>query len=280
MYFTGECVCFLPEKLRYTVGRMGADVELQDDICVSRAHAAINLVKEDDQFRIEIEDLGSKYGTYLNKDIESNKQMEKGRKIALKKNDLIRFGRLQNVWKIQFMSIDTAISSLSKDENLQLKSYIEVLGGKISEQWSPNCTHLTMNEPSVTMKLLHALIDQKLVVTLTYWKELLKAAKNVKSKLPTPELHRPDFGDELIDFSSNIKRKSLFKGTTFVFLNRKHFDMYSPIIKLAGGGCKDLNSGVQKAFLIKDRVVVVQYTPSTQTQSSQTISTIAGKFSL
>lgn len=259
---------------------MGADVELQDDICVSRAHAAFNLVKEGDRFRIELEDLGSKYGTYLNKNIESNTQMEKGIKIALKENDLIRFGRLQNKWKIQFMTINTAATALSNDENQQLKSYIDVIGGKISEQWSPNCTHLTMGEPSITLKLLHALINQKWVVTLSYWKELLKAIKNVKTKLPQPESYRPDFGDELIDFSSNIKRKTLFKGTTFVFLNRKHFDMYSPIIKLAGGNCKDLTSGVQKTFLLKDKVVVVQYTPSTQTQSSQTISTIEGKLTL
>lgn len=269
----------MPEKLKYSIGRSGADVELQDDICVSRAHAAIHLVKrEDGQFKLELEDLGSKYGTFLNKaNIDSNTAVEKGRKIPLKQNDLIRFGRLQNIWKVQYMNIQTATSSLSADDSLQVKNDVKALGGKLLEQWSANCTHLTMKDPSITMKLLHALTEQKLVVTPDYWKALLNVANRVKGHLPKPESYRPDFGDDDIDFGCNNKRRSLFKGITFVFLNRKHFDMYSTLVKAVGGACKDLNSGVQKAFLIKDKVVVIQYTPSTQTQSSQTINTIAGK---
>ncbi|KAM7356431.1 nibrin isoform 1-T1 [Cochliomyia hominivorax] len=272
---SGESACFLPEKLKYSIGRSGADVELQDDICVSRAHAAIHLVKHNELYKLELEDLGSKYGTFLNKNIETNTALEKGRKMSLKVNDLIRFGRLHNIWKVQFMDIQTVTSSLSPEDSVQIKSYINALRGKILEQWSPNCTHLTMKDPSITMKLLHALIEQKVIVTPVYWKDLLNMANRVKGHLPKPESYKPDFGDENIDFSCNNKRRLLFKGTTFVFLNRKHFDMYCPIITSAGGACKDLNSGVQKAFLLKDKVVVIQYTPSTQTQSSQTINTIA-----
>ncbi|KAI8115646.1 hypothetical protein FF38_07148 [Lucilia cuprina] len=271
-----QSVCFLPEKLKYSVGRLGADVELQDDICVSRAHAAFHLVETAvDQYKLELEDLGSKYGTFLNKDIETNTAVAKGRKIPVKNNDLVRFGRLQNIWKVQFMIIKTATSSLNRDDSLQLHRYISALGGTILDEWSTECTHLTMTDTCITMKLLHALVEQKPVVTLAYWKDLLNAANGVKVHLPKPELYKPDFEDDEINLNCNIKRKSLFKGYTFVFLNRKHYDTYSPIVRAAGGACKDLNSGVQKAFLIKDKVVVVEYTPSTQTQSSQTISTIA-----
>lgn len=273
-------MCFSPEKLRYSVGRLGADVELHDDICVSRAHAAFHLVESEEHFELKLEDLGSKYGTFLNKNIDNNIAIEKGRKITLKNNDTVRFGRLQNIWKVQFMMIQTVTSALTREDNLRLRTYIESLGGKILDQWSVNCTHLTMKDPSVTMKLLHALIEQKQVVTINYWRDLLSAVNNIKTSLPKMESYRPDFGDDSIDFSCVPKRRTLFRGITFVFLNRKHFDMYSPVIKLVGGICKDLNTGVQKAFLIKEKVVVIQYTPSTQTQSSETIGTIAGMFFL
>ncbi|XP_065360588.1 nibrin [Calliphora vicina] len=272
---SGDSVCLLPTKLKYSVGRMGADVELQDEICVSRAHAAFHLVKSEEQYKLELEDLGSKYGTFLNQDIETNTALVKGRKIGLKNDDIIRFGRLQNIWKVQFMTIKTAISSLSREDTLLLQKYVTALGGKILDEWSSDCTHLTMTDKLITMKLLHALVGQKLVVTPTYWKDLLSAANSVRTHLPKPESYKPDFDDDDINLNCNAKRRLLFKGYTFVFLNRKHFETYSPIIRSAGGICKDLNSGVQKAFLIKDKVVVVEYTPSTQTQSSQTISTIA-----
>lgn len=255
------------------MGRLGANLELQADICVSRSHAIFH-AKET---HLELEDVGSKYGTFHNQGIEKNTGLEKGRKMKLKVNDLIRFGRLQNVWKVEKLTFITVTSSLAQDDVAQVTANVASLGGKVQGQWSSDCTHLTMREPSVTVKLLHALVDQKMIVTPNYWKDLAMAVAAKKSTLPKAEMYCPDFDDDNINVGCKPERRHLFKGKTFVFLSRKHFDMYGPIVRAAGGSCKDINSGVQKTFLIKANVVVIQYNPSTQTQSSQTISTIAGK---
>lgn len=73
----------------------------------------------------------------------------------------------------------------------------------------------------------------------------------------------------------NDSRKTLFAGKTFVFMTKKHFDMYSPIVLKAGGQCKDLKNNVPKAFLVRKNTIVVQYVASTQSQGTQTINTLS-----
>ncbi|XP_075164288.1 nibrin [Haematobia irritans] len=276
---SGERFYFSQNKTEYSVGRLGTDLELQNDICVSRSHAIFHMVDVDGEKHLELEDMGSKYGTFYNKDIEKNVPLEKGHKIHLKKNDMIRFGRLQNIWKIQEVKFLTVTSALTADDAAKVSKNIKTVGGIILDQWSSACTHLTMSTPTVTVKLLRALIEQVHVVTSNYWEDLCSAVATNKSQLPKVETYRPkiDLGDgKPIDIGCKIERRNVFEGLTFVFLSRRHFETYSPIVKAAGGSCKEITNGVQKAFLIKNNVVVIQYIPSTQTQScSQTINEIA-----
>ncbi|XP_073836392.1 uncharacterized protein [Musca autumnalis] len=271
---SGERYYFSNDKPKHTVGRVGTDLELQNDNCVSRSHAVFHMTESENETYLELEDMGSKYGTFINKDIEKNAPLQKGVKTRLKNNDIIRFGRLQNIWKIQQSSIITVTSALSADEVAQVNRNIKSIGGKILNHWSPCCSHLTMNAPSVTIKLLNALIDQSHVVTTKYWEDFAKAMAQRQSQLPKPELYRPAFDETEVDVRPKPQRRTIFNGLTFVFLCRKHFDMYGPIVRAAGGACKDLTSGVQKSFLTKNNVVVIQHIPSTQSQSSQTINDI------
>lgn len=259
------------------MGRVGTDLELQNDICVSRSHAVFYVVESQGQTHLELEDMGSKYGTFYNKDIEKNVPMEKGHKIQLKNNDIIRFGRLQNVWKVQQQNFVTVTSALGPDDVAQVSKNIKSVGGKILDKWSSDCTHLTMNAASVTVKLLHALIDQSHIVTSNYWADLANAVATKQSQLANVESYHPGFGDVDIDAKPKPERRNIFNGLTFVFLCRKHYDTYGPIVKSAGGSCKEITSGVQKAFLVRNNVIVIQYVPATQSQSSQTINEIERK---
>uniref|UniRef100_A0A1A9ZU07 FHA domain-containing protein n=1 Tax=Glossina pallidipes TaxID=7398 RepID=A0A1A9ZU07_GLOPL len=74
--YTGNCFYFVADKIEYTVGRLGADFELVNDTSVSRAHAVFQLIiKTKIDVQLQLKDLGSKYGTFHNKDIEKNKRL-------------------------------------------------------------------------------------------------------------------------------------------------------------------------------------------------------------
>lgn len=278
MKFLGDNFCFAKDKQSriYKVGRNDpSDLKLGNDASISRAHAVFHLINQ----QLLLEDAGSKYGTYVN-DPDKKRPLEKDKKMLLKNQDVIRFGHMQNEWKVELLSYKVVASALSAEDKETLQNCVAFLGGEIVEPWSDECTHLVMTQTSMTIKLLHALAGQKIIVNMQYWKELVSAMRRNDKQLPKPEQYRPLPDAEHIcnaDLGLKPERCTIFKGMTFIFLNRKHSQTYGPIVRKAGGACKDLNAGVQKAFLIKENVAVVQYIPSTQSQSSQTINTINGE---
>uniref|UniRef100_A0A1A9WLI0 FHA domain-containing protein n=1 Tax=Glossina brevipalpis TaxID=37001 RepID=A0A1A9WLI0_9MUSC len=273
--YTGNYFYFIAEKIEYTVGRLDADLELINDNSVSRAHAIFQLViKDKKDFQLQLKDVCSKYGTFYNEGIEKNVRLNKDEYLPLKADDRIRFGRFENVWKVKHKVLNIVTSSLTKIEQTEAEEVLGYFGGKVLEEWSNSCTHLIMNEASVTIKLLQALLNQKPIMTINYWKDLLKAIRDKKTSLPNIEHYRPCF-DETFDLNCKPSRQTLFRGYTFIFLHRKHADIYGPLVQSAGATYKNINAGVQKALLLKKNVIVIEYTPSTQTQSSQTILSIA-----
>uniref|UniRef100_A0A1B0FDQ0 FHA domain-containing protein n=1 Tax=Glossina morsitans morsitans TaxID=37546 RepID=A0A1B0FDQ0_GLOMM len=273
--YTGNCFYFIADKIEYTVGRLDADLELVNDSSVSRAHAVFQLiVKTKNDVQLQLKDLGSKYGTFHNKDIEKNKRLNKDECLPLKATDRIRFGRFENVWEVKNHVLNVVISSLTKREQTDVEEILRYMGGQVYMEWSNTCTHLLMNGSSITIKLLYALLNQKPVITSNYLKDLLKAIRAKKVSLPDVEHYRPCF-NEAFDLSRQPKRQTLLRGYTFIFLHRKHADMYGPLVQSAGATYKNLNAGVQKTLLLKSNVIVIEYTPSTETQSSQTIFSIA-----
>uniref|UniRef100_A0A1B0FK52 FHA domain-containing protein n=1 Tax=Glossina morsitans morsitans TaxID=37546 RepID=A0A1B0FK52_GLOMM len=95
---TGNCFYFIADKIECIVGRLDGDLELVNDSSVSRAHAVFQLIiKTKNDVQLQLKDLGSKYGTFHNKDIEKNKRLNKDECSPLKANDRIRFKRFENV---------------------------------------------------------------------------------------------------------------------------------------------------------------------------------------
>ncbi|XP_068149625.1 nibrin [Drosophila tropicalis] len=267
-----EKFVLLPIKKFYTVGRLSTDLILKDDLSISRTHVRLHLPQTGTDQELRIEDLGSKYGTFLNADIAKNKKMEAKVLMPVKVGSSVRFGAMSSIWHVTQLNLVTATSSLTRPQIQELEQLLKPLGGSVVQNWTNECNYLTMNEASVTLKLLHALLDHTPIVTCSFWRDLLQAARcvHVTDGWPQPQDYQPTN----IDVKWRPERTKLFEGKTFVFMNRKHFDMYGLVVQKAGGACKDLISGVRKTFLTKKDVIVIQYVPSTQSQATETINSI------
>ncbi|KAL7734694.1 hypothetical protein ACLKA6_010988 [Drosophila palustris] len=268
-----EMFILMPNKTVYTIGRLSTDLILSDDLSISRTHVRLSLPSAGSSEALTVVDMGSKYGTFVNNDIQLNKKMLAKTPIPLHVGDEIRFGALQNVWQLSQLKLTTTPSSLARPELEELQQLLQPLGGVLLPTWTKECSHLTMNNVSVTVKLLHALLDNKPIVNVAFWRAFSKSAQRVhiSEGWPKPQDFRPSTSPDMPSIEWDPKRTKLFASKTFVFCNRKHFEMYGSVVQKAGGACKDLNTGVRRQFLTKTDVVVIQYVPSTQSQATETI---------
>ncbi|KAH8317008.1 hypothetical protein KR074_007800, partial [Drosophila pseudoananassae] len=264
-----EKFVLLPNKPVYTVGRQATDLIIKEDLSVSRTHVKFHLPGENDA-SLRIEDLASRYGTFI-----FAGSTNEAKKVAPKQltpipvGIRVRFGGTTSIWNVTQLKIVTTTSSLGQAEVQELVALLRPLGGAVTSAWTEGCSHLTMNGASVTVKLLHAMLENKPIVTVAYWRDMLKAAQriHVKERWPQPEDYQPTN----LDVKWRPERTRLFAGKTFIFMHRKHIDMYGSVVQKAGAACKDLNNGVRKTFLTKKNVIVVQYVPSTQSQSTESV---------
>ncbi|KAH8343326.1 hypothetical protein KR059_008319, partial [Drosophila kikkawai] len=269
-----ERFVLFPCKPVYTVGRLSTDLIIQEDLSVSRTHVKLHLsAKEDDT--LQVEDLGSRYGTFIfPRNAKDAKKIPARTLTPLTAGTRVRFGGNTSVWQVTQLKLVTTASALTRTQVQELEELLKPLGGVVSLNWTEECSHLTMNEATVTVKLLHALLENKPIVTFAFWRKLLQAAQSihVKEGWPQPKDYQPTN----MDVEWRPERTTLFAGKTFVFMNRKHFEIYGAVVQKAGAACKDLNSGVRKTFLTKKDVIVIQYVPSTQSQATETINSIQG----
>ncbi|XP_018580244.1 nibrin [Anoplophora glabripennis] len=224
-----ENVFYLTEKDKFLVGRKDCDFLIQDDQSISRKHAIIRL-KEN---KVTVEDCGSKYNTlYKGEKLHPNIEIE----LAI--GDIIQFGVSHSSYSLQKYVFVTTGTCLNNNIKTKLISDLSIIKGKYIDQWTSDCTHLTMEEISLTIKFLHALIDEKLVVKPSYWS---KFAERVQKQLPPPNINlynKPPVAEVLlskVDLSPNSTRKELFKGKLFVFPKEKDKKRLEDIIKKAGG---------------------------------------------
>ncbi|KAH8380296.1 hypothetical protein KR009_009802, partial [Drosophila setifemur] len=267
-----EKFVLLPNKSVYTVGRLSTDLIIPEDLSVSRTHVQFHLPKEGDD-TLQMEDLGSRYGTFIYPgNAKEPKKLPPRTLTPLPVGIRVRFGGNSSIWQVTQLKARTTASSLTRAEVQELEELLRPLGGTVNPTWSKDCSHLTMNKASVTVKLLHALLENKPIVTFDFWRKLLQVAKlvHVKEGWPQPQDYQPTD----MDVKWRQERTRLFAGKTFVFMNRKHFEIYGAVVQKAGAACKDLKEGVRKTFLTRKDVIVIQYVPSTQSQATETINSI------
>ncbi|CAK1596104.1 unnamed protein product [Parnassius mnemosyne] len=92
-------IYIVPHK-EIIIGRSGdaqyCNFAVPDDPSISRKHATLNVLDD----TLIIQDLGSKYGTYLN---NSSEKLECNVKQKVNVNDIIKFGKMDCVWKANWV---------------------------------------------------------------------------------------------------------------------------------------------------------------------------------
>lgn len=151
--FLGRRFYLLTDTKKYTVGRTPqADLSLTDDTSVSREHA--NIYRSSSGVRVE--DLGSKYGVYVNKGIDINERIENRVPVDLQVGHIVRFGRMENTFRLENIEVKVCTSTLLQDGIGKLMKKLKVIDGVLLNNWSTECTHLIM--PSVTVTAIVKLI--------------------------------------------------------------------------------------------------------------------------
>lgn len=261
---------------KYTVTRSAGagHLVLANDASISRTHAHLYPTKD----HIKITDC-SKYGTYVNANIAINVPLEPNREHQLNAQDRIQFGRFENQWVVELYTITILTSKLSPAEKTTVKRDIDALDGVILEEFSKNCTHLTIRNLTATIKVLQSLAYAIPIVSPDYWKAYLKAIRT-RTPMPNPDKFPPTVTEPYMSpdmfVGINVNRRRVFAGKTFVFMLKKHQKMFETLIEMAGGQSISLGeTQTRKNYLRSPNVIAVRYQPSTQSQTSQDITNVA-----
>lgn len=268
----------LQDRSKYIVSRNAdsGDLVLAGDTSISRVHAFLYPQKD----HIKLIDGGSKYGTFVNDNISKEIQIPKNKTIDLVASDKIRFGRLKNVWNLTKMSICSLSSTLSPNDKRDVQQSMTQLNGELISEWNSACNYLTISELTVTIKVLQALSAAIPIVTPKFWQEFVAAARQNQT-LPVASDFQPPVVEEYVSigqvsFGINNMRTCLFAGKTVVFMLNAHMEKYRVVIELAGGTCTSLDRArSRKSQLVANQTIVIQYMPTTQSQTSQDIGSVS-----
>lgn len=254
--------------VEFTVGRKGCNLNI-DDRSVSRKHAILIATMADtssstDRPLLHLKDISS-FGTRINK-----KKAESNVSNSLKDGDKIIFGSIKSAFWVRFSPLVVTSSCLEKSLKVELEQTMKTLGGKVVAEWGPSCTHLVMQNLSITVKVICALAAQRSVVTVDYFKTLIESIRNVDVPSPEESKFLPKVSDSLAvrrtsTFQSNIQRKSLFNGKTFIFLNASQLKKMHEAIHLAGGTVKlhtEKNDDISDQDLVAEGNIIMTPPPS------------------
>lgn len=244
-----KTLCLLSNR-SYKLGRKNstnADIIIGDDPSVSRFHAEI-VIKFDEKSCDDIlqqPNIGltdhSKFGTSVNDvKVENYKQ--------IKANDIIEFG-YNTKYELYNEPLIVTASGIKPAVKSSLRKLIGSLCGYFVNDWRNDCSFLVMNEITVTVKCLNALLCQRLIITPKYFEDLVTlfgSSKLDSSAIPDPNDYLPAIGEANLDsnkvcFKPNAARKDLFEDKKFIFLCNDQLQKLQNIIELAGGHCEMFN---------------------------------------
>ncbi|KAL1374785.1 hypothetical protein pipiens_001642 [Culex pipiens pipiens] len=263
-----------PDVKKHVVARSTGNLNIANDKSISRNHAFLFPESSD---TLKLVDAGSRYGTFLNHAIESNRdEIPKDVPVRLRKGDRVRFGMCDSLWQVDRVEFRCITSTISV--TVGLERTLRKLGGTLENAFQQGKTgFLVMTTITTTPKLLMSLIGQIPVVTPEYFEACLRAVVGGKV-LPDPEEFIPEFTEayvrrEGISFGKTPAREKLFVGLTFIFIKPQHMTVYEGIVKMAGGKCVCATKHkISKSFFTQDKVVVIQVTTDTLSQgTSQSI---------
>ncbi|CAH1176118.1 unnamed protein product [Phaedon cochleariae] len=222
-------VFYLINQTEFIVGRRDCNILIENDQSISRKHAKL-LIKND---HVTLEDLGSKYKT-----THRGKELPPNTEIQLKNNDKIHFGVMESHFTFQQLKLVTTGTRLNSTQKAKLKQDLAVLGARFIDQWTADCTHLTVEEITLTVKVLQALIYKKPIVLPSYW---TKFAECVSRNSPPPDIenyNNPPMAEALlnkVEIKANLQRNGLFEGKMFIFSKEITKKQMEDVIKKLGG---------------------------------------------
>lgn len=268
---TDHRVIYVMPNNEITIGRsVDAQVcnfAIPDDPSISRKHATIS-VSDNELF---LQDMGSRYGTFVN---DFTSKVEAGTKNKLNNTDIIKFGKMSSVWKINEIHFITCTSTL-KGENLQnLKLCLGKLGGLLKNDWDESCAYLTMPAITLTIKVVLALAQGSRIVTTDFWNKCLDAITNL-TLLPNasnyaPQVVESTLNKENVSFLPNNVRTTLFSGKSVMFFSQRQFDMYKPVlVKCSATPLLLSETKMTKSALCEPNIIVILYNMTTTSQETQ-----------
>ncbi|XP_052229867.1 nibrin-like isoform X4 [Dreissena polymorpha] len=266
---------------QYLVGRRDCDILVANDATVSRKHAEISMTHPEANLAsvsrlpiLRLKDV-SKFGTWVN-----NKKVE-GEQL-LSDGDSIYFGSQKSSFMVVFEPFVVTASCLESASKRKLHQQLCTLGGHVTKEWQMDCSCLLMNKISVTIKAICALVSQKPIVTLDYIDMYIKHLQGSVEK-PDPYRFTPSLAETQLDpsdvsFEADSRRKTLFQGKTFVFLNHKQFNKMRLAIELAGGVPLLMEGKGDQHVILGPQTVVMNSSDASLTQGQgdwvQTVHTL------
>ncbi|OXU30807.1 hypothetical protein TSAR_010503 [Trichomalopsis sarcophagae] len=261
---------YLKPGKTYNVGRKQADIVLENDSSISRAHATLTTTLKEQTRTSEVsstcvvKDANSKYGTFI---IRNNVQMKvPATGLEVEPNDRVKFGLQQHIFIAEYIRFVSVISRLNADHKKKLKDIMDNIGGIVIDCYDDNCTHLTATTASSTSKIISALIAGIPIVDINYWTSVLNAI-NADENLPNPDsftlpLQDKGINTQRVSLKPNPMRKTLFQGKTFVFFSEKTYKEYKKMIKDAGGKIElfKINTKSIQEDLFTDDTIIMQIT--------------------
>ncbi|KAL7984194.1 hypothetical protein Chor_002764 [Crotalus horridus] len=267
--------------VEYVVGRKNCGILIQNDQSISRSHAVlsvnhlpVNLSQSSSFPELTLKDT-SKYGTFVN-----GEKLHNGNTITLNTGDRITFGVFESKYRVEYEPLVVCSSCLDVSQKNILNKNILQLGGHVVNEWNEDCTHLVMVLVKITVKTICALICGRPIMKPEYFDELIKAIQ-AKQQLPLPErffprVDEPTIENENIDLTKCPRRRTIFRGKSFMFLTTKQHAKLNSAIKLGGGKAKLLTDKTEDAAaLITSNTCVIEVG---STNSQPSVSTLDKKW--
>lgn len=226
----GEEKYYIFSEGTYKVGRKGCDVIINKDKGVSRIHAeivvdtmtSVNPPKTNRSkmpSKVRIRDC-SKYGTFINKNLESQEKVHefRNKETSLKDGDMVSFGTGNATYRFCFIPLVFFVyrsEPVQVDHSLQEK--VSSIGARATNYLSSDCTHVLVdhNMP-VKEDLIDAVLAMKPLV-LNTWVEFV-AEKRICAEIPSCSSHAPTLTLEGVSIKvADIKtRETCLEGYTFL----------------------------------------------------------------
>lgn len=144
--------------------------------------------------------------------------------------------RIISCFRFETYTIVTSGTRLNATQKGQVKNSVAALGGEYSETWHDGCSHLTVHEVTLTIKILQALIDKKPIVKPSYWSDFLQNAKSNRG-IPDVRNYMPPMAEALlnkIELQQDLDRSHLFSGKMFIFSKEQLRKSLEDVIRKTG----------------------------------------------